>query len=333
MVNSKHALAKWIGLLALLCLANTGSAQSDAVQSLPGSQVAKAPVEVGTVKWGRDLDAAYSSSRSSNKPVLVLFQEVPGCSGCQKFGREVLSHPLLVEAIEDLFEPVVVYNNRSAGTDAELLKRFKEPAWNYQVIRFLNASGQDIVPRKDKIWTVSAVAARMAEALQAAKRPVPKYLQTLAPVPDKANASQVAFAMYCFWTGERHLGKIDGVVATEAGFLDGHEVTLVTYDKSRLPLESLAKKAAQVKCADKVYTADGRLLAGLRGGKLTSSYRSAPSSDQKRQIGRWTALDKVPAINATQRTKINSFAPDSVKLALEWLSPRQRAVLAKVTNK
>ena len=61
----------------------------------------------------------------------VLFQEVPGCEGCQKFGREVLSQPLIVEAIEDLFLPVVVYNNLDQGTDAKLLQRFKESAWNY----------------------------------------------------------------------------------------------------------------------------------------------------------------------------------------------------------
>ena len=71
------------------------------------------PVEVGTVKWSRDLDSALADSEQSGKPVFLLFQEVPGCAGCQKFGREVLSQPLLVEAIEDEFIPVVVFNNRS----------------------------------------------------------------------------------------------------------------------------------------------------------------------------------------------------------------------------
>ena len=84
----------------------------------------------------------------------MLFQEVPGCSGCQKFGREVLSETLLVEAIEDLFEPVLVLNNRE-GKDAEILKKYDEPAWNYQVIRFLDADGDDLIPRKDQITSVS----------------------------------------------------------------------------------------------------------------------------------------------------------------------------------
>ena len=43
-----------------------------------GSQTAPNPVEVGNVNWGRDFDAALKMSAKSGKPVLVLFQEVPG---------------------------------------------------------------------------------------------------------------------------------------------------------------------------------------------------------------------------------------------------------------
>ena len=43
-----------------------------------GSQAAQNPVEVGNVNWGRDFDAALKMSAESGKPLLVLFQEVPG---------------------------------------------------------------------------------------------------------------------------------------------------------------------------------------------------------------------------------------------------------------
>ena len=43
-----------------------------------GAEGNKNPIEVGDVRWGRDLDAALMNSASSGKPVLVLFQEVPG---------------------------------------------------------------------------------------------------------------------------------------------------------------------------------------------------------------------------------------------------------------
>ncbi len=42
------------------------------------SQTAQNPVEVGHVNWGRDFEAALQMSAASGKPVLVLFQEVPG---------------------------------------------------------------------------------------------------------------------------------------------------------------------------------------------------------------------------------------------------------------
>ena len=287
------------------------------------------PVEVGLVHWGRDLDAAFKLSEKLDRPVLVLFQEVPGCAGCQKFGREVLSHPLIVEAIEDEFVPVVVYNNQASGRDAELLKRFKEPACNYQVVRFLNSDGKDIIKRQDGVWSTTGIASRMISALNAAKRRVPKYLQTVAASGDEANHAKAAFSMSCFWTGEYELGKIDGVVATEAGWLDGQEVTLVQYDKSQLTLSSLAKQAAEVRCANKVYTDDGKSQGRLPGGTL-EGYRPASDSDQNKQISRLTALHSVPGLNEMQKTKINSLAPRNAEQALQWLSPRQRQFLANV---
>ena len=36
------------------------------------------PPELGMVHWSRDLDASLARARKSGKPVLVLFQEVPG---------------------------------------------------------------------------------------------------------------------------------------------------------------------------------------------------------------------------------------------------------------
>ncbi len=137
------------------------------------------PIEIGSVNWGRDLDKALKISKETGRPVFVLFQEVPGCRGCQDFGRTVLSHPRIVEAIEGEFLPVLVFNNRG-GEDRKLLDRFGEPAWNFQVVRFLNAEGRDIIPRKDRVWTVGDIAARMIEALQAANRRVPDYLEALA---------------------------------------------------------------------------------------------------------------------------------------------------------
>jgi hypothetical protein len=51
--------------------------QSEA-ESKMESSTPSSPIELGRVNWGRDLDVAKTRSRETGKPVLVLFQEVPG---------------------------------------------------------------------------------------------------------------------------------------------------------------------------------------------------------------------------------------------------------------
>ena len=298
------------------------------------SFAARNPIEVGDVTWSRDYEANLKLSAASGKPILLLFQEVPGCAGCQKFGKEVLSNPLLVEAIEDEFLPVLVYNNRNGGNDSRLLKKFNEPAWNYQVIRFIDGEGKDIIPRRDRIWTTEAVASRMIQALEKAKRPVPEYLKTLKAEANETSQAETAFAMYCFWTGEVAIGKLDGVISTEAGFLDGHEVTRVKYDKNKISLQALAEKASHARCASKVYkpAGDSSKLKGFPVGTLDTSYRTSRASDQKKQIERWKAIHKIPGLSPMQKTKINAFARSDKRKALSYLSPRQLAVLSKLEN-
>lgn len=291
-------------------------------------------VEAGAVKWGRDLDAALKQCGETKRPVFVLFQEIPGCGGCQKFGRTVLSNPLLMEAIEDEFIPVLVYNNRGGSPDAQLCKRFGEPAWNYQVVRFLDAQSKDLIPRKDKVWTTGALATRMIAALNATKRTVPNYLQLVANESAVDTHGVSAFAMSCFWTGERKLGAADGVISTEAGWMQGREVTRVVYDKTQVTLQELTAQAATLQCAQKVYVARSELtsLEGVPVGALDKTYRRAKDSDQKKQLTRWPEVLRVPGVTPAQLTKINAFAPVDREKAMEWLSPRQRASLKQQTT-
>ncbi|HEY3245572.1 MAG TPA: thioredoxin family protein, partial [Phycisphaerae bacterium] len=101
-----------------------------------------APPELGDVAWRRGLELAAQAARKDGKPLLVLFDEVPGCETCKGYGRNVLTHPLLVEAIETCFVPVAVYNN-IPGADEQTLKAFKEPAWNNPVVRIIDAESSE----------------------------------------------------------------------------------------------------------------------------------------------------------------------------------------------
>ncbi|MEM9282203.1 MAG: VPGUxxT family thioredoxin-like (seleno)protein, type 2 [Verrucomicrobiota bacterium] len=286
---------------------------------------AREPVELGKVKWGRDLEAALSASQENGKPVFALFQEVPGCAGCQQFGKEVLSHPQLIEVIETEFVPVAIFNNQP-GKDAEILKQFGEPAWNYQVVRFLDGAAQDIIPRKDRVWTLEGIASRMIAALEAANREVPNYLRALSGTAGIHNEGVAAFAMHCFWTGEQRLGGLDGVFTTEAGWLAGREVTLVRYDRDEVSLAELAKAAIQFTGADQAFVGNGEDgvvagKAGLKVSPLTEDYRVARASDQKRQL-RGTVFQKLN-LSPIQATKVNAFARTETNAAVAWLSPAQ----------
>ncbi|WP_414711598.1 thioredoxin family protein [Sphingobium sp. UBA5915] len=53
--------------------------------------------ELGNVAWLRDYDDGKALAAAQRKPMLLLFQEVPGCSTCVHFGQDVLTHPLMVE--------------------------------------------------------------------------------------------------------------------------------------------------------------------------------------------------------------------------------------------
>ena len=285
------------------------------------------PIEVGTVEWRRDFDHALEESARSGKPVFAFFQEVPGCAGCQKFGAKVMSHSPIVEAVQREFLPVLIYNNRR-GKDAEILERYGEPAWNYQVIRFLDGEGNDLIPRKDRVWTRDTLASRMIQALEVAGRPVPRYLEVAAYESNAERQETAAFAQSCFWSGEVALGPVQGVITTEAGWIEGREVTLVRYRPDLVSLDALVDRAIAAGVADKVYlpTEEQRKRVGrderLAVGSLDQSYRRARASDQKRQI-RNSIFDGID-LSPMQQTKVNAFATVNLQAALAWLTPTQR---------
>jgi hypothetical protein len=286
------------------------------------------PEEAGKVHWGRILETALASSAQTGKPVFALFQEIPGCAGCKQFGRDVMSNPLLVEAVENEFTPLLIHNNKG-GRDAEVMQRFGEPAWNYQVVRFLNDQAEDIIPRKDQVWDAGGIAERMIATLTQAKRPVPAYL-TLLAAEHSPRLKQAVFAMYCFWTGEMALGQIEGVITTEAGFMAGHEVTLVNYDPAVISLPQLITAAEKVECANavSVHATDlpAAKTARLKIGTI-SGYRTAPVSDQKKQIS-GTPAEKL-TLSPAQATKVNAWIRSDAAKAASFLTPSQHAQLRR----
>ncbi|HMU04807.1 MAG TPA: VPGUxxT family thioredoxin-like (seleno)protein, type 2, partial [Saprospiraceae bacterium] len=213
------------------------------------------PVELGKVRWLRDYDEALQQSKEKNLPIFILFQEVPGCANCTKFGNSIISHPLIVEAIETCFVPLCIYNNKG-GKDKVILEKFNEPSWNNPVVRIINHQEKDIVKRQADFRNISKTVATIINALQSSGKEVDEYLQLLLQETSaiaENKTDEVYFSMYCFWTGEREIAALDGVLATEAGFMHGKEVVKVTYDKDRTSIDVLADKAKNKGCADQIY--------------------------------------------------------------------------------
>jgi hypothetical protein len=208
---------------------------------------------LGDVQWYRNLNKALEVSKERDLPVFVLFQEIPGCSTCVNYGTNVLSHPLVAEAIETLFVPLAVFNNRG-GDDAEALKAFNEPKWNNPVVRIIDYRRNELTKRLAGDYSIAGTTGAMISALQRLHRPVPEYLR----IVNKENSSILGFnkavlSMWCFWEGEIELGKIEGVVATRSGYMQGREVVEVHYNPSVLSYRDLLRKADRIRCADKVF--------------------------------------------------------------------------------
>lgn len=290
---------------------------------------AKNPPELGDVKWIRGFDAAAARAKELHKPVLVLFQEVPGCSTCVNYGSQVLSHPLIVEAAESLFVPVCVYNNID-GDDGRTLKRFNEPAWNNPVVRIMTADGKSLTDRVAEEYTLAGIASAMCKSIEKSGARVPLYLKLLAEesISRKATTQKATIAMHCFWEGEGALGSLDGVIGTLPGFVSGQEVVEVEFDPSRLSYSDLLKHAKLAKCASKVFARSDEQLKVAReavGQDVTRSDELVRPDKEPKYYLLQTSMRFLP-MTPLQAARINSAIAKG-KGGDEFLSPRQRALL------
>ncbi len=292
------------------------------------------PPELGRVAFGSDLDAALALSKSSGKPVFVLFDEIPGCATCKGFGRGPLSNPLLVEAIETLFVPMVIHNN-VGGADAAALKRFNEPAWNNPVVRFLDAHGTDVVARADGVWSESGIADRLVAALTSAHRDVPGWLMLARDELDETQPARAVFSMSCFWEGQGRLGAIEGVVDARPCFVNGSEACEVLFRPSRVSYSALVKRARELECAGTVWAVDAdqekqaNAIANGNVKHLSSPVRPAPDSDDLRSLKPDTLLMSLPLTRA-QRVRANGLRRAGEELEGKAITHRQVVLAAYV---
>jgi len=261
-------------------------------------------IELGNVDWLRDYDEALAQSKAQDKAVFILFQEVPGCATCRNYGSDVLSHPLIVDAIENEFIPLAIFNNKG-GKDAAILKKFKEPSWNNPVVRIINSSETNVIDRVAGKYDKASITFAMIKALQEEAIPVPEYLQLMLQEfqAQKMGVSEAYYSMYCFWSGEGHLAKHPAVVATEPGWMSGKEVVKVYYNENLTNKKTLDKFAKEGSC---------QLIEKSNG------YR--PDKDLQYYLKN-TLYRHLP-LSAIQASKINAALAEGLN-PMDYLSPSQ----------
>lgn len=264
--------------------------------------------ELGKVAWLRDFERGLTAASEQGKPILLLFQEVPGCSTCVNFGQDVLAHPLMAELIEGRFIPVAIFNNHP-GKDAEILRRFGESSWNNPVVRFFGPDGTELVPQLADRYDALGLHEKITAVLERLGNDVPGYFRLLARdlLVEGGSAKNAVYTTPCFWSGETSLAQHPAVVTTEASWIDGEEVVRVDFDPrvaSRSALDGYAR------------------TEGF--GPLESNLFQ--SDDEPQFYLRKHAARHLP-LTPAQRTQVNLAVPYRTPVA-DLLSPQQCAWLA-----
>lgn len=276
-------------------------------------------IELGRVNWSRDLELAKELSKKTNKDILILFQEIPGCSTCKNYGKNVLSHPLVVEAIEDLFIPVVVHNNKQ-GKDKEILDFFGEPAWNNPVVRIVDFQLKDVTERLNGNYSSYGLISKMNYTLIKRNKKLPQYLSLLEEefLAQASGVETAYIGMYCFWSGEKCFSQAQGVVETHAGFINGSEVVEIKYNPVKTSLEALIEHGKEMKCADRLYSEK----KSKHNSTISNHDKGNFRLDHESKYYIYNSKYRFLPMTETQACKVN-FALANGKSPDDYLSNRQ----------
>ena len=271
--------------------------------------------ELGDVNWHRDYDEALVKSAESDKPVLILFQEVPGCATCRNYGDNVLSHPLVVDVIEHYFVPLAIFNNKG-GEDKKILDKYKEPTWNNPVVRIVDAEGKNLINRINGNYSSAGLVDGIVQSFTERGVVIPKDVRLLHEIVNTEPNSEVTYSMFCFWSGEKVFGKLEGVHSTTAGWQNGREVVKVVYDPNLISENELTQSGKKANCADDKYEDSN----GFRKDKDPKYYLK---NSEYRKL----------AMHPLQASRINSLLGSGISDVSEWLFPSQKLAMKNSNNK
>jgi hypothetical protein len=289
---------------------------------------------------------ALNYSRTTSRPVLLVQAEIPGDT---EAGREVFSHPLIVEAADSLFN-TVFHKSEDYSCSASRSASGKSRCTH---VGFFDESGNEIVQSlcADTL-TRAGIAEAMIATLDACDQPVPKYLRLLhdeergrinpgldgLPVPCYHRA---VFGMDDSNLGEVEFAGLVGVISTRAGFLTRQKVVEIIYDSGRLSFGSLIHYALKRKVGDIIYyqTYDDRITALKEIQRVQESSKVTeflgtiqldydPKPALRRSPLRFVPLTELQATRANRLAHLGRFDE-----AMHLLSPRQGLICMQAVQK
>ena len=247
--------------------------------------------EAGAVHWTTSFAQAEVEARASGKLIFVQFTEIPGSQTCQDYGRDVLSHPIIADLLEEAFVPCLV-NTHGGGEAAEILGIFGIAALSGgPAVHFVDADRREVAPRyqckaahgnPNLRAEAAAVFHAAADALAAVQQPLPPYARLMGPVGAAAvvglgmESEWLVFTVDSFWSAEALLGALPAALSTEVGWCGGAFQSPPRLEQAvRLEFDS------SVAGAGEIVSAAMALGFSPTDERTAQSFRAAKASDQK----------------------------------------------------
>ena len=161
---------------------------------------------------------------------------------------------------------------------------------------------------------------------------VPYYVQTARREFALPNMSRATFSMGCYWQGEHHLGKVEGVTQLLPGWFGGAEVVEVIYDPEEANYKQFASVAKGKGWSAYVHDSEQKKLAeevGTRVGSRdpNSPIRMVTEGENKHHIKSDKVLCKLPLTPLQAARANSSTSRDQVE---RLLSPNQKTLLSRI---
>ena len=311
--------------------------------------------ELGQLKFRYNASSfqnALEESRSTDKPVLVVFHDIRASATAIAFGKTVLSHPLLIEAAESMFVTVLVDMAGTNPDDVQIISKYHENRHNDTVVRIVNGKGNDLAIRLEgSCCSVGNIARAMRGALERKELQVPNYLKFLeaeysarVDVPCQASrgAKEIVFKTEATTKAEIDFAELNGVIDVECGYLCGSKAVKVTYNHDVIDCKAIFFHAIfhldieSVHCTD----TDQKTSIDVQLGKVDSPPKLVelgsnrftrgkhPKHFLRTTLLRYVPLTSLQALQANLAVSKNRF-----EFIDEVLSPRQLAILEAVERK